>query len=193
MSDPTHAAERERLSRKSWIQSFRGKRVEPLNLTPDMVCIEDIAHALALKVRYTGHTNWHYTVGAHSLFVSSILPPSFQLAGLLHDATEAYLPDIAAPIKGSVTIAGVPFREFEDRLASVIFEALGLSSIRPLIDSEEVKRADLIALATECRDVMGPAPDDWGLTQEPHALRIDPEKWETVERSFLARFEELVG
>lgn len=193
--DPTHSAERDRLSRKAWVQTFTGRKFTPLDPHPEDVDIVDIAHALAQKVRYTGHTRGLYSVGQHSLGVARLLPASFKLAGLLHDATEAYLPDVAAPIKGSVCVrlpGGIcSFREAEDRLADVIFEGLGLSSIRSLIDSEEVKRADLIMLATEVRDLMGPAPDDWGLTQEPNPSTISIERPELIERGFLMMFEEL--
>ncbi len=196
MSDATHTAEKQRLTRKSWVQTFTGKKFTPLDPRPEDVCIEDIAHALSQKVRFTGHTNWLYTVGQHSLYVSSILPPRLKLAGLLHDATEAYLPDIAAPIKGFVHLTTprgvVPFREFEDYLADVIFAGLGLSSLRPLIDSEEMKRADLVMLATEVRDVMGPAPDDWGLAHMPAwgSIELEPSPAQ-VKSKFLEEYHRL--
>ncbi len=194
--DDVHAAEKARLSGKSWIQTASGKQFFPLCPRPEDVCIEDIAHALSQKVRFTGHCSRLYTVGQHSLLVSQMLPSSYKLAGLLHDATEAYLPDVAAPIKGSVYVRTpsemISFAELEAQLADVIFAALGLSSIRSLIDSPEVKRADLVALATECRDLMAEPPEDWKLPYpaEPETYASDMAA-DTARRSFLSMFRDL--
>lgn len=84
----------------SWIQTFTGKKVFPFAMTPDQVCIEDIAHALALKCRFTGHCKRFYSIAEHSVRVSWLVRPEVQLAALLHDAAEAYLPDFARPLKG---------------------------------------------------------------------------------------------
>lgn len=197
--DATHEAEAERLKRKDWIQTFTGRKFTPLDARPEDVCIEDIAHALSQKCRYTGHTKSLYSVAQHSVIVSSLLPPSLQLAGLLHDATEAYLPDVAAPIKRYVYVE-VPwarflklFSEVESCLADVIFQGLGLSALCPLIESEEVKRADLVALATEVRDAMGPPPDSWGLTHEASPGRIWILEPRAAEALFLQRFKALTA
>ncbi len=191
--DDVHAAEKLRLSGKSWIQTHSGKQFFPLAPRPEDVCIDDIAHALSQKVRFTGHCSRLYTVGQHSLLVSEALPSSFKLAGLLHDATEAYLPDVAAPIKGHVRIEtpeGLKtFAEVENRLADVIFEALGLSSIRALIDSPEIKRADLTVLATEVSILMGDPPDDWRLPYPPDSkIYIGDMKPDRVKADFLAAY-----
>lgn len=84
----------------SWIQTFTGKKVFPLAMTTDMVDIKDIAHALSLKCRFTGHCRTFYSVAEHSMRVAELVRPELKLAALLHDAAEAYLPDFARPIKG---------------------------------------------------------------------------------------------
>lgn len=70
-------------------------------------CIRDIAHHLANLCRYNGATWRHYSVAEHSLLVATILrlrgeSPAVQLAGLLHDAHEAYLGDVSTPIKALI-------------------------------------------------------------------------------------------
>jgi uncharacterized protein len=196
MNTPVHDAERARLAKKDWIQSASGKQVTPLHIEADQVCIEDIAHALAQKNRFTGHAKFPYSVAQHSVLVSRLVPAAFALPALLHDAAEAYLPDLAAPIKRKFWYGpsgGVAqFSHLESVVLDVIFSALGLSALRAAAESEQVKRADLVALATECRDVMGPPPEDWGLTERASELcSVREMGWFDARDKFLARFKEL--
>jgi hypothetical protein len=61
----------------------------------------------------------------------------------------------------------VPWSELERRHADVILEALGLSSIRKLIDCPEVRQMDLRMLMTEKRDLASPEPEPWGIDAQP--------------------------
>ena len=85
----------------------------PLGAQVETICIDDIAHALALKCRWTGHCRTFYSVADHSLRVARVLKdqgasPLTQIEGLLHDCGEAYLPDVAAPIKACILAHGQP-------------------------------------------------------------------------------------
>ena len=84
-----------------WIETFTGKKFHFQFPDPDEICIEDIAHALARICRYTGHVRAeHYSVAQHSVLVSHLKGTRVtQLAGLLHDAQEAYLGDLNSPLK----------------------------------------------------------------------------------------------
>lgn len=142
------------------IRTFTGRWVDPLDLKYGDVCIEDVAHSLSLKCRYTGHVPEMYSVARHSLLVTHILGHQghsweVQMAGLLHDATEAYLPDVSSPTKRSIYIDrghGVQsFSLVESGLIPIIHRSLGVGTI-PLPHNSEyclVHVADKMALAYE--------------------------------------------
>jgi hypothetical protein len=90
----------------SCLETWTGRKVDLLD--PDWREIEywDVAHGLANTCRYGGHVERFYSVAEHSLLVADLLvhmghEPDSQmvLAGLLHDAAEAYLGDVIAPLK----------------------------------------------------------------------------------------------
>lgn len=130
--------------------------------------IEVIAHSLANQCRYTGHCNRFYSVAQHSVLVSQIVPPELALTGLLHDAAEAVLGDVARPLKQMLP----EFKELEDRIEGIIFHQWGIPQPLP----QEVKDADMVMLATERRDLMEEQQTEWGPTvgYEPLAETIMP-------------------
>ncbi len=82
------------------IRTYSGRLVDPFNLAAEDVMISDVAHALSNLCRFTGHVRRFYSVGEHCLLVASLLTtPRLMLAGLVHDASEAYFGDMAGPIK----------------------------------------------------------------------------------------------
>jgi hypothetical protein len=121
---------RDAQERKGKIRTFTGKYVNPLALRAADICIEDIAHHLSLLCRYTGACPQHYSVGQHSLEVSAGMALRFAgskeatLAGLLHDASEAYLNDIASPVKHAPLMA--EYRRIEHETGKLIFCVFGL-------------------------------------------------------------------
>ncbi|MEM9221073.1 MAG: metal-dependent phosphohydrolase [Pseudomonadota bacterium] len=87
------------VDRGPWIQTHTGVAFHILDPQPEDIAIEDIAHALSNTCRFVGHTNKFYSVAQHSVIISDHLPQHLKLAGLLHDASEAYLNDFARPFK----------------------------------------------------------------------------------------------
>ena len=141
-----------------WLTTHLGYRVNPLDLHPSLVRLEDIAHALAHLCRFAGHSAHFYSVAEHSLLVAQLVPPPLALHGLLHDADEAYTGDLIAPIKRALAEHTTWWSDLEARIDAAIAEYFDL---RPL-DAEEraaLKHADRVALVTEYRDLF---PDDRG-------------------------------
>ncbi len=133
-----------------------GRAFEPKCLAAgvltEAVCLPDIAHALGQICRFGGHCKRHYSVAEHSLYVADILESRGitapgQLAGLLHDAHEAYCGDMPTPIKHAL---GDPWREFESGVEKAVHAALGVSNLMAEWRAP-VHDADLSALVTEIR------------------------------------------
>ena len=81
------------------IMVHSGKMFDLVDIDPYLIDIYDIAHHLAHLCRFTGATREFYSVAQHSLFVSINISPENAFVGLLHDATEAYIGDVSAPLK----------------------------------------------------------------------------------------------
>ena len=73
---------------ESYIETVSGRKFYFLNPNPEDIDIEDIAHALSMQCRFTGHTKWFYSVAEHAIWVSYLVPVHLALEGLLHDASE---------------------------------------------------------------------------------------------------------
>jgi len=126
-------------------QTHSGKMIDLLNPDPYLIDINDIAHALANICRFNGHCREFYSVANHSLLVSLNVPPADALAGLMHDATEAYCGDMIAPLKAAMPA----YKDVEAGLWDAIAWRYRLPDELPA----SVKRADKVLLATEQRDL----------------------------------------
>lgn len=145
--------------------------------------IYDIAHALSNICRFTGHTNSFYSVAQHCVLVSMIVPSSVALKGLLHDASEAYLGDVAAPLKALLP----DYRMIEARVERALLMHFGLN---PAPDAL-IKHADQRALVSEARDLMC-RPIELPNVQ-PVAYRITPLSPNEAELAFIERFHALTA
>jgi len=164
-----------------WILTYTGREIDLLNPDPALLVIEDIAHALSLICRFTGHVRRHYSVAQHSVFVSRICPPEIARWALLHDAAEAYVGDMSSPLKRAV---GESYRRIEAGVAGAISEAFDA----PIAD---VKPWDLAALMSERRDLM-PQSSPWVCEAvKPHPEMVCPLNPGDAEELFLARYHRL--
>lgn len=166
---------------KDWIQTVTCKKINPAMPNAADLNWDDIATGLSNLCRYTGQVRDFYSVAQHSILVSQralalAMRQRLSLAqcmyvaqwGLIHDAAEAYMADIARPVKHQPFMAG--YRIVEQQLQSMIAVWSGLGPAEP----EMVKQADMDVYATEVRDLKQPKHPDWIVEGEPMMLPIVP-------------------
>lgn len=175
----------------NWMQTYTGRVYWPVDPRADEVFIEDIAHHLALLCRYTGACSRFYSIAEHSVIVSRMVPRQHALAGLLHDAPEAYLNDLNRPLKRS------PGLEEYRRIEVLNWWAVAARFDLDIELPHEVEQADNEILFHEQAVLMPPAPEglDWGMgLPRPAVLRpslLHCWDWIQAEREFLHRYKEL--
>ena len=172
----------------------------PLNPKVEDVHIDDIANSLSNKCRFTGLVNKFYSVAEHSLLTSLYVDPEYAFEALMHDATEAYLPDVATPVK--VCLPG--FKEIEARLAAVIERRFLIRQTSESIKA--VKIVDNAILTNEFMHMFGVVPHECEFLTEPplemknevvksagiyYQLGIRNFTPEVIRRLFMRRFKEL--
>lgn len=167
------------------IRTISGRWVDPLRLDPADVCIEDIAHSLAMQCRWNGHIREFLSVAEHSVLVSYACDPADAMWGLLHDASEAYLCDLPRPIKGNADLGSV-YLAMESLAMGAICKALGLPEAMP----ESVRAADDLILVKERAFFEG---DGVCLSERAGSLRcgirlLSPPR---AKQAFLERFSRL--
>jgi hypothetical protein len=161
------------------IQTYTGLIFYPLDPRIEEIEVDDVAHALSNKARFTGHTRRFYSTGEHSVRVSRHLASTGaslmeQYVGLHHDDTDAYLPDVPTPLK--VLPEFKWFRDLEKHMQSLCFQRFGCV----VEDYSVIKNSDIVLLLTEKRDLMPKKNSNWNhkYTQSPipEPYHIDP--WE---------------
>jgi hypothetical protein len=172
-----------------WIQTFTGVEFYPCDPCPNEICIEDIAHALSMQCRFTGHCRKFYSVAEHSVHVSYLCHPSDALWGLLHDASEAYLCDLARPVKKHSELG----RIYEGLEAQLMLNVCAKFNL-PLIQPESVESADKRMLYVEAKELLGPlgpAWDKWKERLQGNERYVQCWGPPTAEKRFLDRYREL--
>ena len=171
-----------------WIRTYTGKKFYPTNPMEEHVDIKDIAHALSLLCRFTGHCKKFYSIAQHSIHVAELCPPKYRLYGLLHDASEAYMHDLATPIKERLP----EYKVMENYLLAKILRSFGLDPQVPRL----VKSADLSMLCYEANSLLPLGLKGFNLPKGlPEQLGLNKHKivpWypEKAEKEFLKKFRE---
>jgi hypothetical protein len=109
------------------VGTFSGRRLHPLDPRPEEVTVEDVAHGLGNTCRYGGQCQFYYSVGTHSIYVSSELAehgPAMALYGLFHDAAEAYITDVPRPLKRELD----GYDRIEEDILEAVWDRLGVSA-----------------------------------------------------------------
>lgn len=170
-------------SKKSWIQTYTGKKFFPLDPNFDDICIEDIAHSLSNQCRFSGHVKEFYSVAQHCVLVSYLTEDN--LPGLMHDSSEAYLVDIPKPLKDSGEFES--YKKYELNLQTMIYIKYCNLQLEPV----SVKMADMIMLSTEASQLLNELHPEFILPTIPLEYKIEPWAPKEAERLFLDRFKEL--
>lgn len=178
------------LESPNYIRTFSGGYFFPDNvehLEPNM---EDIAHALSSMNRYNGHLQEFYSVAQHSVLVCqeagalmleanpSIDSNSFNkfmLQALLHDATEAYMPDMPSPIKRMLP----DFQKLENKLQKHIYRYFHLPEETHYI----IKQVDRDIRGSEIRCM-----SKWYEGEDAMGLLITPWTRGEAKRAFLSTY-----
>ena len=115
-----------------------------------------VAHALSLQCRFTGQCRKFYSVAEHSVLVSRIMEDlglGDPMEGLLHDATESVLSDIARPAKNLLK----DYKSLEKALDASMRKAFNIVEAA----TEGCHKADVLALLLEAKALMPSKGDDW--------------------------------
>lgn len=184
-----------------WLQTFLGFRMKlPTFESPSIVgaptdplchiTLEETAAVLSRICRFGARTrpaDKLYTVAQHSVHCADLVAalggtPAEQFEAINHEGDEALLGfDPPSPMLRLLP----DLRDLKARAGAAYARRYGL----PEKMSEVVKRADLILLATEKRDLMAAAPDSWGNLPPPLKRRTVP--WTNPYSRFCSKWRQL--
>ena len=155
-----------------YIQTVKGRRFYMSHPEFD---IDEMAHALGMQCRFTGHVRKFYSVAEHCVLASRMVQdhpdifglPATPYEALMHDAHEAYVSDIASPWKALIP----DYRTMEGNLELKMRRFYGLSDKI----SGGVKLADWVMLFIEAKSLF-PAgiSDDWLVPSEDFRSIMEP-------------------
>lgn len=171
-----------------WIQTYTGKKFSFIDPQPESIDIIDIAHSLANQCRFTGHTCSFISIAQHSIHVADLCPEKLAGQGFAHDFSESVLGDITRPLKFYLAETfGSKFTKFIKKIEQVFALKFGF----PYPFDKEIKFFDLVALATEKRDLMSREPEPWIELPRPDREEIITVGPESAKGMFLKRYREL--
>lgn len=154
-----------------WIQTLSGRAFDFVDMTANVWDEKEVATVLSRLPRFNGHSRWFYSVAQHSVLVArQCYGRRLKLPALLHDAPEAIIGDVSAPLKAYLEIGSRGLKELEADIWNWVADVheFAPESI------EEIKHEDWRALATEARDLMALKPRPWCPLPPPWEERIEP-------------------
>lgn len=176
----------------SYMKSYTGHKIDPLNPMADQIELRDIAHALSLLCRGNGQVTHFYSVAQHCINCSLEAKERgesvrIQLGCLLHDASESYMSDVIRPIKQHMPV----YYEIEDRFLNAVYEKFGLSNLteeeRRIIKEidDQLLVYDLVELLNE------PMPEEGYKFKRTPDVAFVP--FEEVEKCYFDMAEKLIA
>lgn len=177
----------------TWIQTRTDGAYDFLRPDQSEIRIEDIAYGLAGEPRFAAQAPV-YVVAQHSVLAVRLVEAwggslIERRWALMHDAAEAYVKDLPAPLKRLPELAG--YRRIEDIAMRAICDTFGLVGYKkPPI----VGRADDVLLDLERQALFGAPPRPW-VVAEVRDIRMEIVPWGHKEARlrFLAEFYRLFG
>lgn len=155
------------------LTTYTGRQVNPLTMTAKDFHILDIAHALSNQCRYNGHVRYFYSVAQHCVLLAESEFPGLPKWKLMHDAAEAYLPDVCVGFKSHLP----KLVEAENRILKQLAELLELPPLKGKI-LEDIKEGDRAIRFWEGRAFMPEvAGVCWGKDVEPPKVKVKIERW----------------
>lgn len=199
---------------QTYLLTASGQRYRLTGPELDTPRIGDIAHHLAQINRFTGAASRPYSVAEHSLLCEHIAAsegagPVARLCALMHDAHEAYCSDMASPVKIAIRAPLGEFNRWEHFEYTHHFNVADAFGLRKafLDNFDDIKRWDLIALATERRDLM-PADDgegweilrgvspfagDYGIWGDLNSHQRRGARWDVWRELFFEKYRDLLA
>lgn len=173
----------------SYITTYTGKYLNPINPDMNQVDIKDIAHALSMICRGNGHVKTFLSVGQHCIraakeAVARGYSKRVVLACLLHDASECYMSDVPRPLKPAMT----EYVQIENKLLDLIYEKF-LGSILTAEESMLVKEIDNDLLYYDLKELLNEVLDV-PVPKLHIELNYTFVPFEETERAYLEIFEE---
>lgn len=155
---------------------------------PDAVDWTSVARGLARIARYNGRTVRRMSVAEHCVLIADHLQaehgPRVALAGLLHDAGEAFYGDMIWPVQAALKArsphALQALKELQALTDAAIASAAGLHAFD--LRLPQVKEADLRILLDERAALFDDPPTrSWGAIEDMEPLGVEIACWDEDE------------
>jgi hypothetical protein len=159
----------------SFIVTAAGDELNLQRPAPGHITALSVAWSLSQINRFNGHCIRPYSVAEHSLLVCEIAERELgldifgQLGALMHDAHEAFCGDMHTPGKEAIGLEWVRWENGWQMTTRCAFAVVSMCEAH----HDAIKHADLIALATERRDLLNPT----ATTPWPCLEGIEPVTW----------------
>lgn len=176
-----------------WTHTSRGRALELHDPRPEDVDLDEVGMALGNLCRYNGCVRRFYSVAEHSVLLSRWLAqwcpqvPQLRVAGLLHDAAEAYMGDLSWPMQGALfdghgpswssgAMARERYHSVQGGLERAICAHLDFDHV--WLHVPEVRLADLRILLDEREVLLLGRPRPWLIDELGHEpLGVTIEGW----------------
>ena len=171
----------------NYITTYTGKQLDPFRPRAELICVEDIAHALSLLCRGNGHVRTFWSVGQHCICCAKEaaargMSDRLVLACLLHDASECYLSDVPSPLKAQLPV----YQQQEARLMSLLYEKF-LGSNLTAEEQAQLKEIDQALLWYDLEHLLG-EPHHPNAPELHITIDYSARPFASVEEEYLAIF-----